>query len=81
MLYIMGNKADDIFHSFEISEDQKCNAFVKAKFDSYFIKRKNLIYKRAVFNRRKQEESESVETFITALYSLVEHCEYGNLYE
>ena len=34
-----------------------------------------------MFNRRKQEEGENVETFITALYSLVEHCEYGNLCE
>ena len=81
MLYIMGDKADDIFHSFELSEDQKDYTFVKAKFDSYFIKRKNVIYERTVFNRRKQEEGESVEMFITALYLLVEHCEYGNLRE
>ena len=40
-----------------------------------------MIYERVVFNRRKQEDGESVETFITALYSLVEHCEYGNLRE
>ena len=36
LLYIMGDKADVIFHSFELSEDQKDYAFVKAKFDSYF---------------------------------------------
>ena len=79
-LHYGGQSGQHIFHLFELSEDQKKDyAFVKAKFDSYFIKRKNVIYEHAVFNRQKQEEGESVETFITALYSLVEHCKYGNL--
>jgi hypothetical protein len=33
-----------------------------------------------MFNRRKQE-GESVDTFITALYTLSEHCNYGALTE
>ena len=78
----MGDNADDIFQSFELSADnQKVYKTVKEKFDSYFVKRRNVIYERAVFNRRKQENEESVETFITALYSLAEHCNYGNLRE
>ena len=82
LLYIMGDNADDIFQSFELSADnQKVYKTVKEKFDSYFVKRRNVIYERAVFNRRKQENEESVETFITALYSLAEHCNYGNLRE
>ena len=28
---------------------------------------------------RKQEEGESVDTFIISLYSLAEHCNYGQL--
>ena len=43
--------------------------------------KKNVIYEHAVFKRQKQGEGESVETFITTLYSLVEHCEYGKLSE
>ena len=40
LLYIMGDKADDIFQSFELTEEQKNDyAVVTAKFDSYFIKR------------------------------------------
>ena len=34
-----------------------------------------------MFNKRKQEEGETVDTFITSLYSLSEHCEYGALRE
>ena len=38
-----------------------------------------MIYERARFNQRKQLEGESVDTFITALHSLAEHCMYGEL--
>ena len=30
---------------------------------------------------RKQEEGESVDSFVTALYALVEHCSYGALHD
>ena len=40
-----------------------------------------MIFERAKFNHRKQEEGESVETFITALYALAEHCGYGNQHD
>ena len=78
----MGDNADDIFHLFELSADNhKVYKTVKEKFDSYFVKQRNVIYERAVFNRRKQENEESVVTFITALYSPVEHCDYDNLHK
>ena len=50
-----------------------------AKFDSYFKVRRNGILERAQFNQRNQLPGESAETYITELYRLVEHCEYGNL--
>lgn len=34
---------------------------------------------RARFNRRKQENNETVDEFITDLYHLAENCEYGAL--
>ena len=37
--------------------------------------------KRAKFNQRRQEDGESVDAFITALYTLSEHCNYGNLHD
>ncbi|KAI2645074.1 Retrovirus-related Pol polyprotein [Labeo rohita] len=42
---------------------------------------KNVIYERARFNMRKQGENESVDSFVTALLSLAEHCKYGPLYD
>ena len=80
LIYNMGDQADYILLSFGLSdENKKKYDTVKAKFESYFIKRRNLIYERAKFNQRKQFPRESVDDFITALYGLVEHCEYGEL--
>ena len=54
---------------------------VMGKFDEHFKVRKNVIYERARFNRRDQKEGESAEEYITALYGLIETCEYGALKE
>ena len=61
----MGDQAEDILRSFTLSEEDRKN--VKAKFDNHFIQRRNVIFERAKFNRQKQDEGKSVETFITAL--------------
>ena len=75
-------EADDIFQSFNLlDDDKKKYETVKAKFKSHFVKRRNVIYERAMFNKHKQEEGETVDSFITALYSLSEHCGYGVLRE
>ena len=82
LIYSMGDQADDILRAFNLSEeDAKKYSVVKNKFDGYFIKRRNIIFERAKFNMRKQEEGETVDSFITALYELAEHCNYGNLRE
>ena len=36
-------------------------------------------FQRAKFNRRHQEEGETVDTFITALHALAAHCNFGTL--
>ena len=78
----MGNEADDILSSFGLTADhQKVYATVMEKFESYFIKRHNVIFEQAKFNRRNQQEGESVDSFITNLHSLAEHCKFGNLCE
>ena len=38
-----------------------------------------MIFERAGFNRRSQRPDESVEQFITSLYSLADSCDYGSL--
>ena len=80
LVYTMGDEEDDIFSSFSLAEDDK-NKYdaVKQAFENHFIKKRNPIFERAKFNQRKQEEGESVDTFVTALHTLVKHCEYGAL--
>ena len=69
LVYTMGDDADDILSSFNLSEeDRKKYETVRGKFESYFVKKKNVIFERAKFNRRKQEESETVDDFIHDLY-------------
>ena len=82
LIYSMGDEADDIMRSFGLSvEDAKNYSTVLAKFEAHFVKRRNVIFERAKFNMRRQEEGESVDAFITALYGLAEHCGYGNLHD
>ena len=76
----MGDRADDILRSFKLSaEDAKKYQVVKDEFEGHFVKRRNVISERAKFNSRKQEPGEPVDAFITALYALAEHCNYGTV--
>ena len=80
LLYTLGEDAEDVLSSTNISqEERKKYAEVMAKVDGFFQIRKNVIYERARFNRGVQQPDESVEQFITKLYHLAEHCEYGEL--
>ena len=80
LVYCMGDKADDILSSLDLSDDDKKSYdTVKTKLEQHFVKRKNLIYERARFNQRRQEEGESVDSFVTSLHCLAEHCGYEGL--
>lgn len=59
LLYSMGSDADDILLSFRLSEaEAEDYDTVKARFEAYFVKKKNVIYERAKFNLRHQNEDE-----------------------
>lgn len=78
----MGNQADDILNSFKLSTAQlKQYHTVKTKFDEHFVVRRNVIFERAKFNRRRQEVGETVDYFVTALHVLAEHCAFGTLHD
>ena len=78
----MGPDADDILRSFKLSDDdEKKYDMVKDKFESHFVKRRNVIFERGKFNSQRQEEGEPVDTFITDLYTLAVHCQYGELHD
>ncbi|UYV76496.1 K02A2.6-like [Cordylochernes scorpioides] len=82
LVYCMGDNADDILLSCKIASDQleNYNKVIEC-FESHFIPRRNIIYERARFNQRCQQEGEKVNEFITALHSLAEHCIFGMLHD
>ena len=80
LLYCMGDNAEDTLASTDISRaDRSRYAVVIAKSDAFFQVWNNVIFERARFNQRNQEEGESAEQFITSLYSLADNCAYGDL--
>ena len=52
---------------------------IRDKFQSFFVKRRNIVYGRCRFNLRRQEEGESAASFISNVYALADHCDYGDL--
>ena len=80
LLYCLGDEAEDVLSSTNISEEDKVNySKVLEKLNGFFKVRKNVILERAKFNRRYQLPGESAEQYITTLYRLVENCQYGEL--
>ena len=78
----MGDEADDIMAGFGVTEEEReVYQSVKNKIDGNFVIRRNAIFERAKFNRRCQEDGEMVDSCITSLFCLVEHCAYGALHD
>ena len=82
LIYSIGGEADDIVQSLSIAaEDQKKYDAVKKRLEDFFIIKRNVIFERAKFNLRSQQENETVDVFITDLFNLAEHCNFGVLRE
>ena len=82
LLYCMGEDADGVLSSTNVTgEERKTYNTVVEKFNEFFQVRRNVIFERARFNRRQQRDGESVEQYITALYGLIETCNYDALAE
>ena len=82
LVYSMGDEADDILQSFDLSEtDRKKYKNVKDKFEGHFAIKRNILFEKAQFNMRVQQEGESVDSFITDLYTLAEFCVFGKLHD
>ena len=80
LLYSMGSKSDDTQTTYGLTtKDCKKYDVIVDKFNAYFVKRRN-IFERAIFHRQKQESAEAVDSFITDLYDLTEHCQFGLLH-
>ena len=75
LLYCMGPEAGDVLATTTISDRAKYETVLKT-FDAFFQVRLNVIFERARFNRRNQQIGETAEQYITALYGLIESCNY-----
>ena len=80
LIYSMGDAADDILASLSLmAEEKKVYRTVRDKLEAHFVKKRNIIYERLKFNLRIQKEGESIDSFITDLHCLAQHCNYGIL--
>ena len=80
LLCCLGERTKDIFASFNLGEaDAKKFDVVIERFNQFFIVKKNVVFKRAQFNIRKQAPSKTASDFITALFKLSKTCAYGEL--
>lgn len=80
LCYMMGEKAEEILSQVmpTINATTTYEA-VKEKFTSYFAPKKNVVFERYKFNLRSQQLEETVDSFVTSLYTLAETCDFGNL--
>uniref|UniRef100_A0A0F8AMR2 CCHC-type domain-containing protein n=1 Tax=Larimichthys crocea TaxID=215358 RepID=A0A0F8AMR2_LARCR len=78
LIYGMGYEAENIFKSFSFVDDESGDDYdtVIAKFDAYFVPKKNTIHERACFYQRVQKP-EMAESFIRAFCELSENCDFG----
>lgn len=82
LIYCMGEKSEEILDSFNLGEPDSSN-FDKVFqcFENYFVPKKNLIFERVRFLKRKQGQNENIEHFVTELHTLAKNCEWGNIME
>ena len=79
LLYCMGEEAESVLDSTNMTEDERKQfKTVLQKFDEFFKVRKNVIFERARFIWRSQQEGETAEQFIMELHKLTEDCDYGD---
>ena len=74
-MYCLGEESNDVLTSTGVTdEERKSYKDVLGKFDNFFKVRRNVIFERALFNRRYQTEGETAEQYIAA-----SNCDYGKM--
>ena len=80
LIYYLGTRAEEIFDTFTIEEEDKTKYdVVKQKYEDYFLVARNIIIEHAVFNARCQMPTETADDYITDLYSLAQTLKYGDM--
>ena len=78
LLHTLGDEALKVYYGFQFStpEDERTPTKIMQAFDKYAIGETNETYESYIFHTRKQGESKTVESFITALQTLVKMCNF-----
>ena len=80
LIYSMGPQAEEAFAALKLSiADAAKYDKVKKAFKDFYIPKANIIFERAKFNLRVQEQGESVDAFISDLHTIATKCKYGDL--
>ena len=71
-LSVIGEEAPELFEGMDFATEMDRNILGKIveKFEEFCIEETNETYERFVFNRRNQEENESIEQYVTAIRKL-----------
>lgn len=82
LLYTLGDAADDILGVLPLTdENKKKYDAVKTAFEQHCVGKHNVVFERAKFNMRCQQELERAEAFITSVHTLADRCSFGVLKE
>lgn len=78
---LMGAECRHVYkHNLNLSQAEQANAgAILDALEAYFKPAKNVIYERYVFGCCKQDEGESIDSFVTRLREKAASCEYGVL--
>lgn len=80
LCYVMGEKSEEVLKQIlPAMPDSTTLEQVKEEFTKYFSPKKNQVFERYKFNSRIHKPEESIDSFVTALYTLAETCDYGTL--
>ncbi|UYV73824.1 K02A2.6-like [Cordylochernes scorpioides] len=69
------------FELFRKASELKSKKKEEQKFEEHFIGKRNVIFERAQFIRRYQQDGEAVEEYIRVLHKMAENCNHGSLKE
>lgn len=82
LLYCLGEEAEPVLKSTDITTDERGRYdIVVEKLEAYFKVRRNVIFERASFNHRNQQEGGSAEQYIMEIHRLADNCDYGAMKE
>ncbi|XP_033331387.2 uncharacterized protein LOC117223276 [Megalopta genalis] len=80
LLNLIGSEAIDVFETLDVSEaDKKDPEKIITAFQNYVEPQKNEIYERFLFLRRKRNNGEKLEHYISDLKKIARNCNYGTL--